>query len=235
MCLKTLLAYEHEHSKIFKNEKQVPFHKNKLPCFDYASKYTALAIIFCNRKFYLARKDNGFLAIPGGGSEPPMKNYLMFKDALDNVKPSELFRSGIIESIDKNLSYPPAINALRETLEELGFLGACPTYFGHQKTKNWRDEIVFLIKTIFDFDQEGNAVEVTDSTDLSIREFSPIGKSVNEDNPLVSLTIEELINSLSEVVFSHQIILAHFLLSLIETEEIVGFRRADIEACINPQ
>lgn len=223
MSKKTLEMFENEFSNIYPNERNISFHREELPKIDSKKKYTVLGLLFINKHFLLVQKKNGLYALPGGGTESEEKNREMLERAFTNAGCSKELNNELINlTLDNELEYL-SLQCTREFLEETPVLILNPVYFGHQKTKNWRDEITYISNTAYHFDKNGQPEEVKDLSVLGKKTFQPIGKSVTKTNPCVTFSIKEMIEHIDKVVYTQQVVIAHFLLTLKSTSIDVCF------------
>lgn len=203
----------------------VSFHRNELPWkqIDDTKKYTVLGLLFINNHFVLVQKTNGLYALPGGGTEKSEKSRDMLQKAFKNAGCNNELNQGLIDiTLQAELDYL-STECVREYIEETPIFMMNPIYFGHQKTETWRDEIIFISNSAYHFTKDGKPEEVTDLSILSKKKFKPIGKSVSKINPVVVLSIKEMINHIEKVVHTHQTPIAHFLLTLKEQSIDVCF------------
>lgn len=225
MSKKTLEMFENEFSNIYINEREILFHRNELPTkmINEQKKYTVLGLLFINDHFLLVQKKNGLYALPGGGTENKEKSSHMLNLAFKNAGCSDELCEKLVElTLNNELDYL-ALQTVREYLEETPVLMLNPVYFGHQKTKNWRDEIVYISNVAYHFDKSGQPEEIKDLSVLSKKVFNPIGKSVTKTNPCVIFSIKEMIEHIDKVVYTQQIVIARFLLTLKEKSIDVCF------------
>ena len=230
MATQPFISKPYQFSEIFPGKEIMYFHQNPLPEFDESIKYTVLGLVFINRKFLLVQKNNGLLAIPGGGSELTLKHLSALHTALNNAGCDPSIHHDVLNVIKGQQHNFVQANGVREVLEETGVLTCNPNYFGHQKTRAYRDEITLVSREAHWFNKQGIPDMIEALEVLFEKKFKKIGKSVRHVNPFVILTVDDMIKNISRLVGSHQAVMANFLLTLLDSEIEVGYKKQELEA-----